>query len=64
MTTTKSKTKASSAKTKVGSKTASSQAKSRTPKLVRGLPGTARERAKALRRLAEEHSETLVRLGK
>jgi hypothetical protein len=47
---------------KTSSKAASSQA--RTPKLIRGLPGTARERAKALRRLAEEHSETLLRLSK
>jgi hypothetical protein len=32
--------------------------------LARGLPGTAQERAKALRRLAEEHRETLLRLSK
>jgi hypothetical protein len=49
-------------KTETSAKVASSQAKSR--KLLRGLPGTAQERAKALRRLADEHRETLLRLGK
>jgi len=49
-------------KTKASPKTASSRTKS--PKLIRGFPGTARERAKALRRLADEHRETLRRLGK
>jgi hypothetical protein len=32
--------------------------------LVRGLPGTDRERAEQRRRFAEEHRETLRRLGK
>jgi hypothetical protein len=32
--------------------------------LARGLPGTDRERAKQRRRFAEEHRETLRRLGK
>jgi hypothetical protein len=49
-------------KTKTSAKTASPQAKS--PKLTRGFPGTAEERAKATRRLADEHRETLDRLGK
>jgi hypothetical protein len=34
------------------------------PDLVRGLPGTDRERAEQRRRFAEEHRETLRRLGK
>ena len=42
-------------------KTASPQAK--PPKLIRGFPGTDEERAKAIRRLADEHRETLRRLG-
>ena len=49
-------------KTKAGSKAASSRAKS--PKLVRGFPGTAQERAQAIRRLLDEHRETLLRLSK
>ncbi|MGA2166106.1 MAG: hypothetical protein ABSH36_16805 [Solirubrobacteraceae bacterium] len=32
--------------------------------LARGLPGTERERAEQRRRFAEEHRETLRRLGK
>jgi hypothetical protein len=32
--------------------------------LARGLPGTDRERAEQRRRVAEEHRETLRRLGK
>jgi hypothetical protein len=32
-------------------------------KLVHGFPGTDEERAKRIRRLAEEHRETLRRLG-
>ncbi|HEY3960126.1 MAG TPA: hypothetical protein VGL68_06400 [Solirubrobacteraceae bacterium] len=32
--------------------------------LARGLPGTDRERAEQRRRFAEEHRETLRRLGK
>jgi hypothetical protein len=34
------------------------------PDLARGLPGTDRERAEQRRRFAEEHRETLRRLGK
>jgi hypothetical protein len=37
---------------------------SKRPDLARGLPGTDRERAKQRRRFAEEHRETLRRLGK
>jgi hypothetical protein len=33
-------------------------------RLASGLPGTDRERAEQRRRLAEEHRETLRRLGK
>jgi hypothetical protein len=36
----------------------------RRPDLARGLPGTDRERAEQRRRFAEEHRETLRRLGK
>jgi hypothetical protein len=34
------------------------------PDLARGLPGTDSERAEQRRRFAEEHRETLRRLGK
>jgi hypothetical protein len=34
------------------------------PDLARGLPGTDREHAEQRRRFAEEHRETLRRLGK
>jgi hypothetical protein len=37
---------------------------SKRPDLVHGLPGTDRERAEQRRRFAEEHRETLRRLGK
>jgi hypothetical protein len=37
---------------------------SKRPDLARGLPGTDRERAEQRRRFAEEHRETLRRLGK
>lgn len=37
---------------------------SKRPDLARGLPGTDRERAEKRRRFAEEHRETLRRLGK
>lgn len=37
---------------------------SKRPDLARGLPGTERERAEKRRRFAEEHRETLRRLGK
>jgi hypothetical protein len=37
---------------------------SKRPDLARGLPGTDRERADQRRRFAEEHRETLRRLGK
>jgi hypothetical protein len=37
---------------------------SKHPDLARGLPGTDRERAEKRRRFAEEHRETLCRLGK
>jgi hypothetical protein len=37
---------------------------SKRPDLARGLPGTDRERAERRRRFAEEHRETLRRLGK
>jgi hypothetical protein len=37
---------------------------SKRPDLVRGLPGADRERAEQRRRFAEEHRETLRRLGK
>lgn len=33
------------------------------PELARGFPGTDEERAEAIRRFAEEHRETLRRLG-
>jgi hypothetical protein len=33
------------------------------PRLTRGFPGTEKQRAEAIRRLAEEHRETLRRLG-
>jgi hypothetical protein len=49
-------------KTKTSPKAASSQA--RTPKLIRGFPGTDEERAAQRRRFAEKHRETLRRLGK
>jgi hypothetical protein len=49
-------------KAKSGSKTVSPRVKS--PELIRGFPGTDEERAKAIRRLADEHRETLRRLGK
>lgn len=49
-------------KTNVSPKGAPSQPKS--PELSRGFPGTDEERADAIRRLAEEHRETLRRLGK
>jgi hypothetical protein len=37
---------------------------SKRPDLARGLPGSDRERAEQRRRFAEEHRETLRRLGK
>jgi hypothetical protein len=37
---------------------------SKRPDLARGFPGTDRERAEQRRRFAEEHRETLRRLGK
>lgn len=37
---------------------------SKRPDLARGLPGTEQERAEQRRRFAEEHRETLRRLGK
>ena len=37
---------------------------SKHPDLARGLPGSERERAEQRRRFAEEHRETLRRLGK
>jgi len=37
---------------------------SKRPDLARGLPGLDRERAEQRRRFAEEHRETLRRLGK
>jgi hypothetical protein len=37
---------------------------SKRPDLVRGLPGNDRERSEERRRFAEEHRETLRRLGK
>jgi hypothetical protein len=37
---------------------------SKRPDLARGLPGTDRERTEQRRRFAEEHRETLRRLGK
>jgi hypothetical protein len=37
---------------------------SERPDLARGLPGSDRERAEQRRRFAEEHRETLRRLGK
>jgi hypothetical protein len=49
-------------KTKASPKAAPSQPT--RSKLARGFPGTDQERAEAIRRLAEEHRETLRRLGK
>jgi len=49
-------------KTNVSPKVAPSLPKG--PELARGFPGTEKERAEAIRRLAEEHRETLRRLGK
>ena len=38
--------------------------KEQRPDLPRGFPGTDEERAERIRRVAEEHKETLRRLGK
>jgi hypothetical protein len=53
---------AAKSKTSVSPKATPSSPK--RPDLVRGFPGTEKERAAAIRRLAEEHRETLRRLGK
>ncbi len=42
---------------------AAKQSKPKQSKLVSGFPGTDEERAAQRRRLAEEHKETLRRLG-
>jgi hypothetical protein len=49
-------------KTNVSPKPAPPQTKQ--PELAHGFPGTDQERSAAIRRLAEEHRETLRRLGK
>jgi hypothetical protein len=54
----------SAAKPKVQTSPKAAPSQSKRLKLIRGLPGTEQERAERRRRLAEEHRETLRRLGK
>jgi hypothetical protein len=54
----------SATKSKKTSTPKAAPAPSKRPDLARGLPGTDRERAEQRRRFAEEHRETLRRLGK
>jgi hypothetical protein len=49
-------------KTDTSTKTPASEPKK--PELKYGFPGTEEERAERIRRVAEEHKETLRRLGK
>jgi hypothetical protein len=53
----------SAAKPKIDVTPQSAPSQPKQPRLVRGFPGTDQERSDAVRRLAEEHRETLRRLG-
>jgi hypothetical protein len=54
----------SAAKPKINTSPKAAPSHPKRPELPRGFPGTDRERVEAIRRLAEEHRETLRRLGK
>jgi hypothetical protein len=54
----------STAKPKIKASPEAAQSQLKRSELSRGFPGTDQERAEATRRLAEEHRETLRRLGK
>jgi hypothetical protein len=54
----------SAAKPKTNASPNAAPSQPKRPELSRGFPGTDQERAAAIRRLAEEHRETLRRLGK
>jgi hypothetical protein len=54
----------STAKPKVEADPKAAPSQEQRPDLVRGFPGTDEERAERIRRVAEEHKETLRRLSK
>jgi len=54
----------SAARSKPSSVPPKAPAPAKQSKLVSGFPGSDEERAERIRRLAEEHQETLRRLGK
>jgi hypothetical protein len=54
----------STAKPKISVSPQGAPSQEKSSELSRGFPGTDEERAEAIRRLAEEHRETLRRLGK
>ena len=54
----------SAAKPKIDASPKAAPRQPKQPELAHGFPGTDEQRAEAIQRLAEEHRETLRRLGK